>query len=129
MNAHMNVVRAQETQAIETPNGNHGTRLATPSLGASEVTVVRQRQAPGGFNPAHLQSREEVMVMLSGRAVVSSGEQRIELAPGDTLIVPAHTPHRVENPGEVDAEWLIISPAPMRFLREGGEVATPPWLS
>lgn len=120
--------RAEDTQAIETPNGNYGTSLATPRLGATEVTVVRQRQVPGGFNPTHVQNREEVMVLLSGRVTVSSGDERIELFSGDTLIVPAHTPHRVDNTGDTDAEWLIISPAGMQFFRETGEEASPPWI-
>lgn len=68
------------------------------------------------------------MVLLSGRVTVSSGDERAELSPGDTLIVPAHTPHRVDNTGDTDAEWLIISPAGMQFFRETGEEASPPWI-
>lgn len=124
----MIALRAGDTQTIETPNGNHGTSLATARLGATETTVVRQRQIPGGFNPTHIQSREEVMVLLSGQVTVSSGNERIELASGDTLIVPAHTPHRVDNTSDIDAEWLIISPAGMQFFLETGEEASPPWI-
>jgi hypothetical protein len=47
----MNMMRTQDTQAIETLNGNHGTALATPQHGARELSIVRQRQVPGGFNP------------------------------------------------------------------------------
>lgn len=124
----MIVIRAADTQAIETPNGNHGTSLATPRLGATEVTVVRQRQAPGGFNPTHIQNREEVMVLLSGHVTVSSGDERVALSPNETLIVPANAPHRVDNTGDTDAEWLIISPSGMQFYRETGEEASPPWI-
>ncbi|WP_083922527.1 cupin domain-containing protein [Deinococcus aquatilis] len=124
----MITIRAGDTQAMATPNGNYGTSLATPRLGATEVTVVRQRQAPGGFNPIHVQNREEVMVMLLGQVTVTSGDQRIELSPSDTLIVPAHTPHRVDNTGDTDAEWMIISPAGMQLFRETGEEASPLWI-
>ena len=124
----MVVIRVQDTRSIETPNGNHGAALATPSLGATEVTVVRQRQTPGGFNPAHTQSREEVMVLLSGEITVSAGDERFELVSGDTLIVPAGVLHRVDNSGAVDAEWLIVSAAGGQFFREGGEEARPAWM-
>jgi len=124
----MNVIRAQDTQAIETPNGNHGTALATPQHGARELSVVRQRQVPGGFNPAHTQSSEEVMVLLTGSVTITSGDDRTLLEAGDTLIVPAHTMHRVDNTGTLDAEWLIISPAGVQFYRETGEEAHPAWL-
>ncbi|MBZ9751098.1 cupin domain-containing protein [Deinococcus sp. HMF7604] len=115
-------------QALETPNGNWGTALATPRLGATEVTVIHQRQQPGGFNPLHRQSREEVMVMLVGEVTVSQGDERVRLGAHDTLIMPAEILHRVDNTGDVDAEWLIISPAGMRFFRDTGEEASPPWL-
>jgi len=118
----------QDQQPIESPNGNFGTALATPSLGAQEVSVVRQRQVPGGFNPAHTQSREEVMVLLSGQVSVSGGEQPTELRAGDSLIVPANTLHRIDNTGPVDAEWLIISVAGVQFFREDGAQARPGWL-
>ncbi len=124
----MIIIRSHDTRTIETPNGNHGTSLATPRLGATQVTVVRQRQTPGGHNPTHQQSHEEVMVLLSGHVQASSGEDRAELRAGDTLIVPALTPHRIDNIGGTDAEWLIISPAGMRIYRETGEPASPPWL-
>ncbi|MFB9991389.1 cupin domain-containing protein [Deinococcus oregonensis] len=124
----MNVIRAQDTLTIETPNGNHGTALATPQHGARELSVVRQRQVPGGFNPAHTQNREEVMVLLTGRVTVTSGNDRILLEAGDTLIVPARLMHRVDNTGTLDAEWLIISPAGVQFYRETGEEAHPAWL-
>ena len=123
----MIVIKASQMQAIETPNGNFGTSLATPSRGANEVSVVRQRQSPGGFNPSHTQNHEEVMVQLSGSVTVSSGEEKIVLEPGDTLIIPAQTLHRVDNTGETDAEWLIVSKAGVKFFRETGEEAIPGW--
>lgn len=123
----MIIIRHHETQAIETPNGNFGSSLATPQRGASEVSVVRQRQSPGGFNPAHSQNHEEVMVQLIGSVTVSSGDERIELHPGDTIIIPAQTLHRVDNTSTEDAEWLIVSKAGVRFFRETGEEAIPGW--
>lgn len=124
----MIVIRTHDTQAIETPNGNVGTSLATPRLGARDVTVVRQRQTPGGFNPTHTQSREEVMILLAGTVTVSGGDERFDLSAGDALIIPAQTPHRVDNTGGTDAEWLIVSPVGMQFFRETGEEASPPWI-
>lgn len=124
----MILVHTQEADAIETPNGNFGTGLATPSRGASDVSVVRQRQVPGGYNPLHTHDREEVMIQLAGTVTVTGGDTRHLLLPGDTLIIPARTAHRVDNTGQSDAEWLIISTAGVRFFRENGEEASPPWV-
>jgi quercetin dioxygenase-like cupin family protein len=123
----MIIKHAQDTQAIETPGGNHGTALATPSIGATEVSIVRQRQIPGGFNPAHTHNVEEVMVMLEGNVTISAAEQTAILNPGDTVILPAGTSHRVENTGTHDAQWLIISRAGVKFFRENGDEAVPAW--
>lgn len=123
----MIVIPASDQQTIETPNGNYGVGLATPSRGATDVSVIRQRQRPGGFNPLHSQNCEEVMVQLAGSVALSSNDIRVILNPGDVAIIPAHTPHRLDTVGEVDAEWLIISTATVRFFRESGEEARPPW--
>ncbi|SMB89493.1 cupin domain-containing protein [Deinococcus hopiensis] len=125
----MHILRTKQQHTVDTPNGNRVTPLATPRLGAGEVTVIRQRQVPGGFNPTHTQSREEVLVLLSGRVTVGSGEERSELLAGDTLIVPAHTPHQIVNTGSTDAEWLIVSPTGMQFFREDGEEMRPGWIA
>lgn len=123
----MHVIRSKDVQTLETPNGNFGASLATSSKGAHEVSVVRQRQVPGGFNPTHTHDREEVMVQLAGSVTLSSGDERIVLSAGDTVILPADMPHRLDNTGDTDAEWLIISAAGVRFFKETGEEAYPEW--
>ncbi len=123
----MTVVRGSELRDIETPGGNFGSGLATPSRGAAEVSVIRQRQKPGGANPAHTHDREEVMVVLSGELTIDMGGEHHRLAPGDAVIVPSGTPHRVENAGAEPAEWLLVAPAGVRFFHMTGEEGTPPW--
>lgn len=123
----MHVIHDKDTQTLETPNGNFGTSLATPNIGAHDVSVIRQRQLPGGFNPIHTHDREEVMILIAGGVTLSSGEERVVLSAGDTVIIPANTPHRLDNTGDTDAEWLIISAAGVRFYRETGEEAYPDW--
>jgi quercetin dioxygenase-like cupin family protein len=75
----------------------------------------------------HTQNREEVMVQLSGTITLTSGEMCMLLRPGDVAIIPANTPHRLDNTGDVDAEWLIVSAAGVQFFRENGEEARPGW--
>ena len=103
------------------------TPLATPSLGSHEVSVIRQRMAPGHANPPHTQTHDEVMVLLSGCLTVVAGEQPTELQAGDALTIPAQTTHSLENRGTDDAEWLIISAAGMQFHGPDGAPMTPDW--
>ena len=123
----MTVVRGDEVRFIETPGGNFGGGLATPSRGATEVSVIRQRQRPGGANPAHTHDREEIMVLLTGTVSVVADGQHHSLAPGDVVIVPPGTSHRVENVGADAAEWLLVAPAGVRFFHASGEEGSPPW--
>ena len=121
------VIRHGDVRLLETPGGNHTGGLATAGRGAGEVCIYRQRQLPDGGNPPHSHDREEVLVMTVGRASVTVAGERIEIGPGDTVIVPPRTLHRVEAWGDEPAEWLIVATAGVRFFREDGEEAVPTW--
>lgn len=123
----MPVVKMEELELMETPNGNAAVAVATASRGAREVSVIRQRQAPGGFNPPHTHDREEVLVLLAGTVEVTMDGVARALNAGDTVIVPAGVPHQARNTGEETAEWLLVAPAGYRFYHASGEEATPAW--
>lgn len=122
----MMVVRGRELEASGT-EGNFAGGVATPGRGATEVSVIRQRQAPGAANPPHFHDREEVMVVLSGAVKVTSEKEDEELSAGDALIVAANTVHRIETTGDTEAEWLLVAPAGVRFLFADGREAAPAW--
>ncbi len=123
----MIVVQRDTLEFIETPGANAGASIATPSRGASEVSVIRQRQQPGGFNPLHTHDHEEVMVMMAGEAAVTVGEETAIILAGDTLIIPAGASHQIANEGSEPAEWLLIAPAGVRFFHADGAEGMPPW--
>jgi quercetin dioxygenase-like cupin family protein len=122
----MLVMRGRELEGSGT-KGNFAGGLATPSRGATEVSVIRQRQGPGAANPPHSHDREEVMVVLSGTVRVTAEKEGAELSAGDALIVPANVVHQIETIGETEAEWLLAAPAGVRFLFAHGREASPPW--
>ncbi len=121
------IVRVRDAAFIETPGGNFGAAIATPSRDATEVSVIRQRQMPGGVNPLHSHDREEVMVVLAGSVTVAVAGQQQDVGAGDAVIVPAQTPHAVTNAGSEPADWLLVAPAGVRFFHANGDEATPPW--
>ena len=116
-----------DLQPIETPGGNLATSLATPSSGASEVSVIRQVMVPGNQNPPHRHDREEVMMLSSGQVTVTAGDQSVTLTSGDLVIIPAEMLHSVANTGSEPAEWVIISPRGVRFFNSDGEEVHPGW--
>ena len=123
----MTVVRFDTLALTETPNGNASAPIVTASRGASEVSLIRQRQQPGGFNPSHTHDREEALVLLGGKLDVTSGGETHTLQAGDTIVISANTAHQLRNAGDEAAEWLLIAPAGYRFYRDSGEDATPAW--
>lgn len=123
----MIVIRETALNFIETPGANASAAVATPSRGATDVSVVRQRQQPGGGNPAHSHDREEVMVVTRGSVEVALGNGSVTLYAGDSLIIPAHSSHRLANNGTTAAEWLLIAPAGVEFFHASGEQAHPAW--
>lgn len=123
----MIVLREHALQFIETPGSNATAGIATPSRGASQSSIICQRQQPGGGNPAHFHDREEIMLVTRGAVEVTAQDASVTLGPGDSLIIPAKTPHRLANIGKTEAEWLLIAPAGIGFFREDGERADPAW--
>lgn len=123
----MKMLRREDVETVATPNGNSNTPLATARSGAEEVRVIRQRQEPQGFNPLHSHDHEEVMVQLSGTLTVRCEGEVLELNPGDVLVIPARTPHRLENRTDRAAEWLIVSVAGTAFFKPDGEELVPSW--
>lgn len=123
----MTVIRQADLDPIATPGGNTGAALATASRGARDVSVIKQRQAPGGLNPEHFHDREETLILLTGEIEIGQGERSDRLQAGDAVIVPAQQPHQVRNTGPDDAEWLLVAPAGIKFFHANGDEASPPW--
>lgn len=123
----MIIRRYADLNRIPTPGGNESAAVATPSHGASTISIVRQRVQPGGGNPAHTHDQEEALVLLSGNVTLTVGGEGVELAAGDTAIVPASTPHQVSNTGSAPAEWLLVALGGVRFFHTSGEEAFPEW--
>jgi len=123
----MKITRFSDLELFATPGGNESAGLATHAVGATEISLVYQRQAPDGLNPNHFHNCEEVMRQLAGQSTVSIDGEEINLVPGDTLIVPANTLHSIRNLGTQTSEWLIISRQEVRFFKEDKSELRPIW--
>lgn len=122
------VIRGNTLALLETPGGNFAGAIATAGNGANEVSIVMQQQNSGGQNPRHTHDREEVMLVRQGQVRVLLADESIALAAGDSLIVPANTPHQIQNAGDERAEWLLVAPAGSRFFGADGMEMHPAWL-
>ena len=65
----------------------------------------------GGVDPQSPHTEDEVYVVLAGRARFTAGDETRDVAPGDTLFVPAHVPHRFHDVTEELRVIVVFGPA------------------
>ena len=69
-------------------------------------TLVRYRYAPGSVFPVHQHPAEQITVVLSGRIVFEVGGERLEVGPGQIVVVPGGVPHGAAVAGAEPVETL-----------------------
>jgi quercetin dioxygenase-like cupin family protein len=121
------VIHGAEIEGIASPGGHRTSGLATPSRGASQVSLIRQVQQPGGQGPLHTHDREELILLERGSISVAGTETTAELQAGDLLVIPAGAAHQIRNTGSVPAEWLLVAPAGIRYYGVDGAEVLPAW--
>jgi quercetin dioxygenase-like cupin family protein len=103
----------------------HG--LAAPSRGSSETCVWRLALAPQTNGAPHSVSREEIFVVIAGRATATLAGATHELAPGDALIVPANETFALANPHAERFEAIAVLPVGGLAAFPAGAPFAPPW--
>ncbi len=107
--------------------GARFTSLATPSRGSADTCVWEVEIVPGTPGTPHSVTREEVFVVLAGRAGVRIGDERGEAGPGDAIVVPPDTVFELSNPGEEPLRALCCLPVGGQARLADGAVFVPPW--
>ncbi|HEY0994336.1 MAG TPA: cupin domain-containing protein [Kofleriaceae bacterium] len=122
----MPVIRSSAAPQFTVP-GITVTGLAAPSRGARETCVWRLALAANTPGTPHSVDREEIFVVLSGRAVAVIGDDTLELAPGDALIVPAQQAFSLANPHAAPFEAIAVLPVGGLAAMPAGMPFAPPW--
>jgi quercetin dioxygenase-like cupin family protein len=91
------VLSGQQAKVFETPNASMRT-LAAPSRGARELAVWQVQMAAGQRGPQHSADREQVWVVLDGRAEATVGGRIEVAAAGDAIVFAAGEPRQVSAP-------------------------------
>jgi mannose-6-phosphate isomerase-like protein (cupin superfamily) len=107
--------------------GTRFTSLATPSRGSSDTSVWRVEIAPGTPGTPHQVTREEVFVVLEGRAEVRLGDAVSSAGPGDAIVVPPGVPFALSPEGDETLRALCCLPVGGQGQLPDGEPFTPPW--
>jgi quercetin dioxygenase-like cupin family protein len=105
----------------------HFTSLATPSRGSADTSVWRVSLAPGHPATPHELTREEVFVVLAGRARVQLGGQAFDVVAGDTIVVPRNTPFALAAVGTEPFDAICCLPVGGEARMPDGSCFVPPW--
>lgn len=122
----MAVIMGPKTPTHEI-GGARFTSLATPTSGSTDTSVGLVEIDPGTPATPHELTREEVFVVLSGRASASLGGHDQEAGPGDVIVVPADTPFALSPVGGEPMRALCCFPVGGQARLGDGEPFTPPW--
>lgn len=106
--------------------GSRFTSLATPRRGTSETAVWQVEIDPGTPATPHSLTREEVFVVLEGRAAVRVGDRSGQAGRGDAIVVPAGVELELHNNGAGPLRMLCCMPVGGRAV-VGDDAFTPPW--
>lgn len=103
------------------------TSLATPSRGSTDTSLWRVEVAPRAPGVPHQLTREEVFLILAGRARVTLGDTEEIVGEGDVIVVPPDTTFRLANDGDEVLRALCCFPVGGEARMIGGAPFTPPW--
>jgi mannose-1-phosphate guanylyltransferase/mannose-6-phosphate isomerase len=74
----------------------------------TSVKLITVRPGHGTVPHAH-RLRDELWVVLDEGIVVTVGDRVIEAVPGEEVMVPAESPHRIENHGSAPGRVLDVA--------------------
>lgn len=103
------------------------TGLASPARGATELMAWQTEIPPGSEATPHQVTREELLVVLAGRAQAHCGDEVTPAGPGDVVLVPPDTDFALENVGDEPLRVIACMPVAGR-ARIAGETQTLPWM-
>ena len=75
-----------------------------------QLSVIEELMHPYTTEQLHYHTKaQQVFYILSGRASFEVAENIVQLGPGDSLHVPAGTPHKIFNEASEALRFIVIS--------------------
>ncbi len=107
----------------------HGSTFAAyvnPSRGSTQLCAWRLTVPPNLTGAAHRPSREEVLLVLTGRLHITINDDSQDLEPGAVVHVPAGALLQIDTHEQGGSAWVTTTPGLAAALPDGTTI-TPPW--
>ena len=102
-------------------------RIVARSVDGERITMAVVELDPGAVASEHAHENEQLGIVLQGSMSFRVGDEKRELAPGETWTIPANTPHEAiagpEGAVVIDVfapprdDWNALEPLPLRASR------------
>ena len=102
--------------------------LISAKNGATELCIFEQKVAPGAGAPTHRHPVEEVLTVCEGEAEMWIEQDRMAVAAGRSLIIPAGRQHGFRNSGTQTLHVRAVLASPIfEAIPEGTTEVTRRW--
>lgn len=123
----MTILEQHRPVATPLPGVDHVTWAGT-AQGLSQLSVWRQRLAPGGATPPHSHDCDEVVLCLAGWGELHTDGQVQRFGPDTTLVLPRGRVHQLFNAGPMPLETIgIFAATPVPTRLPDGQALDLPW--
>ncbi|MDY6952442.1 MAG: cupin domain-containing protein [Thermodesulfobacteriota bacterium] len=128
----MKVIRSTELEYVPashedpiSPGALKKVLLQKDDLMEGRVQMINWALLPVGkaFTPHYHQDMEEVFIVIQGHAKITVGEEEAIIGPGDAVVIPMGTVHKMENTGEENVEYFAMG---VSKGKNGKTVTVPP---
>jgi quercetin dioxygenase-like cupin family protein len=121
----MTFIRDNKTGEMHVEGQFWARRYAGPDLGAAEINVLHARWEVTPTLPQHFHDHEEILIALSGGAVVLANGEEVRLSPGDVWISPAGELHGTKSVDPGGAEYIAVWPIGTKWFAQDGTEMKP----
>ena len=106
----MKVINRADSTPINTPHGSRIYPLMDRSNSRITSCSLAEETLPPGcaVRPHYHREIEEIYYIQSGRGLMTVGEDRREVGPGDAVYIPRGARHTLENTGTDDMKVLLV---------------------
>lgn len=123
----MTVIEQTEPTTTPIPGVAHAT-WAGEAEGLQQLSIWRQRIAPGAATPMHRHDQDEVVLCLSGHGELLQDGASRRFEGGDTVVLPRGPLHQIVNVGTQPLEIVgVFGGTPVGTYLADGAVLPLPW--
>ncbi|HYP27716.1 MAG TPA: cupin domain-containing protein [Blastocatellia bacterium] len=106
----MKIMNRDDSRVLDTRHGSQIRPLMDRTTSdITQCSLAEEILPPGcSVTPHHHDRLEEVYYILSGRGVMSVGDEQREVGPGDAIYIPRGTRHTLANTGTEPVKLLLV---------------------